>query len=142
MGFDRRLPRRVLGGKPSNRGLFKDFIEISRVAELGSNQAKKCTRVAPGIIQRSYRIRIELYQELYGDLSGVVYEVTSGWMDGPIQDRVEAGEGLVWFIRGMRIQESVQGFYRGSEQGRALLGLILGLGCRWASDQAWEEYRI
>lgn len=102
MGFDERLPKRVSGGKPSNRGLFKAFIGISRVAELGLIQAKKCTRVAPGIIQRSHSIRIEVYQELYSDLSGVVYEVSSGWLAGPIQDRVEGGERLVWFIRGMQ----------------------------------------
>lgn len=106
------------------------------MAELGPNRAKKCTRVAPGVIQGSYSIRIEVYQEWYSDLSGVVYEVASGWLDGPIQHRVEAGEGLVWFIRGMQDTGAGTGVLQGAEQRRAFLGLDRGLECQRAGDEA------
>lgn len=98
------------------------------MAELGRNQAKKCTRVAPGIIQGSWGIRIEVYQELYSDLSGVVYEVSSDWLAGPIQDRVEVGERLVWFIREMQDTGVGTGVLQGVRAGEDTSGTNPGSG--------------
>ncbi|MCQ3979530.1 MAG: hypothetical protein DPW09_39430 [Anaerolineae bacterium] len=112
------------------------------MAELGRNRGKKYTRVVPGVIQGSCGIRIEVYQELYGDLSGVVYEVASGWLDSPIQDRVEAGEGLVWFIRGMQDTGVGTGVLQGARAGEGTSGTDPRSEVPVGSDKAWEEYRI
>lgn len=49
-----------------------------------------------------------------------------------VRYRIGLRQARGWFVSSeeCKIQESVQGFYRGPEQGRALLGLILGLKCQ------------
>lgn len=89
------------------------------------------------------RGRTEFDKGLPRSVSRVIQGVR-GWLPGrPDNQRwVGAGERVVWVVGGCRIQESVQGFYRGSRQGRAFLSVTGVWGVGRAGDQAREACRI
>jgi hypothetical protein len=93
---------RVLSDKPDGRVR----------AERGLKTSRGHTWNHSKVVQNSYR-------NLLGVIWGIIKDHLRGaraLADGLKQDRVDVGETLVCFIEECsRIQESVQGFYRGSE---------------------------